>query len=238
MAPPTPPKLSRANTSTTDPKQPPDSVSPARDTPSDHAPLELLKNSSRGATSSKDSYHLASKAAGETEHLEAIERTKSLLLALPRKLRDMIYAYAAASDGISYHWSHINPSDGRFEISLPNLCLANRQLYTEATLPYIRFEFFHVNNGARAFSNWLGQFSDNEGFAAMRHLRVTTSDHKANIDLAVRCSNLRTLGLAFAEDAKALIPFDTFLERLQLHRLFDLEKLEHMYLRRNEGVTS
>ncbi|KAF2492592.1 hypothetical protein BU16DRAFT_541409 [Lophium mytilinum] len=165
----------------------------------------------------------------------------SPLLRLPRELREEIYSYVVepGNIGVSDYTDYVLSQDfspGSFQPSfLPQICNVNKQLRTEAAACYIRSRIFVVLS-AVPFMKWIEYLGD-EGLAALRNLHIGDIFGKQHntiqeiLHFAARLPNLRAISPVFVLEARLVaMPLEEVFEELQLSKMFDCKRLDHVDL--------
>ncbi|KAF2492591.1 hypothetical protein BU16DRAFT_85987 [Lophium mytilinum] len=137
---------------------------------------------------------------------------------------------------------------------LPPICLVNKQLWVEASTFFIEKNVLDVCTDARDMSGWLHSFPDNEGYAAVRKLKLSSElsyeeysgsygveYEPDNLELVARCPNIRNIKLKYrlrnfgwsSEKREKLedSELDRIWSDLRLSVLFDCKNLEQVKLR-------
>jgi hypothetical protein len=169
---------------------------------------------------------------------------------LPLEIREKIHSYV-----LDLHLRSVNPLNP--ESCFPyrksdeySIFHTNRATFIDVGLCYLRTRPFEISIGERTanFRQFLHMFPDMQGYLAVRQLEFRSfQDWTAdNLDLSVRCANVRHLTLWFSRNSTVvdvgwesnqffgLIPYpdaQTIFDVYQLGRLFGLKHVSKIELK-------
>ncbi|KAH8724891.1 hypothetical protein GQ44DRAFT_707979 [Phaeosphaeriaceae sp. PMI808] len=175
---------------------------------------------------------------------------QSLLLRLPRELRDLIIRFTLDElDQIRLDFDRThNVREHNITpplYSLPPICAVSQQLYHEAT-PYFMSKVSPISFNLATtcwLRSWLATFPAGTGYHCIRHIsfrNFNSSEQLHGYELIALCPNLRHLNIMFnveyvspsatpltiTPEVSAIESLDDLIHTYQLKKIFDVPKLQ------------